>query len=879
MPGTSVGAYEVIGLVGTGGMGEVYKARDPRLNRLVALKILPDDLAADARRRERFRRESHAIAALSHPNIVTIYEADEIDGRLVIAMELLEGKTLAELIPRGGLPVDRHLKLAVQIADALGAAHERGIVHRDLKPRNVMVSDDGRVKVLDFGLAMLREAANDPATTHPTAPLWELTGEGRVVGTAAYMSPEQADGRPLDHRTDLFSFGIVLHEMAVGERPFQGDSIVSVLAAIVRDTPRPLTEINPRLPRELTRVVRRCLAKDREERYQSARDIGHDLTDLRQELRSGESGERAAVQADLKRRRVWMAAGVAMGVAAAALAGIAASRWRPAASTALRPVEARQLTFEPGVESLPSLSPDGRWVIYTHRREPKSDIFLQAVGGDRPINLTAESESGNGQAAFSWDGERIAFRSARQGGGLFVMGRTGDFVRRVIDEGYNPSWSPDDKSLAYGTIAVFEFPYSHIGGSTLWRVQIDSGERRQLVSTDAVQPAWSPNGWRIAYWGIDPVTRHRDIWTVPATGGPSVPVTRDRAVDAAPTWSRDGRSLVFASDRGGTLNLWRIAIDEKTGAVQGAPEAITVPVEHATRPTLSRDGERLAYTTVAWAGTVSVAPFDPKRGVLAGEEKRLLGGPHLWSGARVSPDGRRLLLGRTTIQHDLFLFDLQTSAVRRLTDIPGGVRCGEWSPDGSRIVFLDAQRGDRRLRFVHPDTGAVNDLEVPSTGLLACPVWSPDGGRVALQQGPEDPAAFVVSVGTRPENGGAVRLPPYPGAEFIPRAWSADGKMLAGTAADHLVLYEFDAKRYITFTGGPDVAWGGRIVWLPDNRRLLVQGEGAALLLIDSATKQHQTVWPAGPHSFRGLSLSPDGRQLFIARGPDEGDVWVATLR
>ena len=424
-----------------------------------------------------------------------------------------------------------------------------------------------------------------------------------------------------------------------------------------------------------------------------------------------------------------------------------------------------------------------------------------------------------------------------------------------------------------------KYPYWYVGGSTLWRVHVDSGERQQLVSVDAVQPAWSPKGLRIAYWGIDPVTRHRDIWTVAATGGPPVPVTRDLPVDAAPTWTPDGTALIFASDRGGTLNLWRIGIDEQTGAVRGAPEAMTVPIERATRPTLSRDGRRMAYSTFAGAGTVSVVPFDPQRGALAGDEKWLLGGPHLWFGARISPDGRRLLVSRTTTQLDFFLLELRTSSVRRLTNAPGGVRCGEWSPDGSRIVFLSAQRGDRQVRFLHPDTGTVQVVDVPSTGLLGCPVWSPDGGRLALQQGPEDPAALILRIGPEAEGREVVRLPPYPQGAFIPRAWSANGKILAGTSGPRLVLYGLDTQRYETIGDGLRFAAAALIVWLPDDRRLLAQGDRSAIYLIDSATRQHQTVLPAGAHLLRGLSLTTDGRQLFMSKGPEEGDVWVATLR
>ena len=254
-PGAVLGPYELRGLVGSGGMGEVYRAFDPRLNRDVALKIVPDDFAADTRRRERFRREAQAIAALNHPHIVTVHSAEDLDGHLVLVMELVDGRTLADVIPSGGLPLPRLLKIAVQIADGLGAAHDRGIIHRDLKPRNVMVTADGRVKVLDFGLAKLRDPQDGVVMGHETASLWELTGEGRIVGTAAYMSPEQAEGRPLDHRTDLFSLGILLYEMASGERPFRGESVVSVLSSILRDLPRPLAELNPRLPREFTRLT------------------------------------------------------------------------------------------------------------------------------------------------------------------------------------------------------------------------------------------------------------------------------------------------------------------------------------------------------------------------------------------------------------------------------------------------------------------------------------------------------------------------------------------------------------------------------------------------------------------------------------------------
>ncbi len=574
-------------------------------------------------------------------------------------------------------------------------------------------------------------------------------------------------------------------------------------------------------------------------------------------------------------------AGIAGGLLLAGAAGWAAGRFSgPTAVAAARPAESLQLTFEPGMESSPSISPDGRWVVYTRRADAKTDVFLQAVGGDRSINLTGESNSGNGHPAFSPDGERIAFRSSRQGGGLFVMGRTGDFVRRVSDAGYSPTWSPDGKRLAYSSMNVTDFPYAHVGGSTLWTVEIETGERRQLSTGDAVQPAWSPNGSRIAYWGVDAATRRRDIWTVATGGGAPVAVTGDVALDATPVWAPDGRHLYFASDRGGTINLWRVPIDESSGRVLGPAEPVTVPAGQAFWPTLSRDGRRLAYATTSWIGTVYALAFDPNAGAVAGAPSWLLGGPHHWSTVRVSPDGRRLLVVRWSQQQDFFMLASDGTGLRRLTDDPAGVRCPEWSPDGRRIVFLSAQRGDRVLRFLDPDTGGVERRnDVVSTGLLGCPVWSPDGNRLALQQGPEQAATLIVHASADAGREPLDRLPDHPGGAFVPRAWSANGQVLAGTVGNRIAIYNFDLRRYDTLADGPPVIAAARLQWLPDGKRLLAQGQRTNIYLVDAGSHRFTEAFSTAPDLVRTFSLTLDGRRLYISRGPEEGDVWVTTLR
>ena len=280
--GARIGPYQVLASLGAGGMGEVYRARDPRLKRDIALKVLSGSTAADPERRARFEIEAQSIAALNHPNIITIYSVEEADGVLFLTMEYVEGKPLSDLIVEGGLPLPQILNLTIPLADAVSAAHQRGITHRDLKPANVMVMADGRLKVLDFGLAKLANASpvDDGLTGLATA---ALTGEGRIVGTVAYMSPEQAEGKPIDHRTDIFSLGVMLYELATGERPFQGDTSISVLSSIIKDSPPAVTALRPSLPQDLSRIIHRCLVKDADHRYQTAKDLRNELEDLKRE--------------------------------------------------------------------------------------------------------------------------------------------------------------------------------------------------------------------------------------------------------------------------------------------------------------------------------------------------------------------------------------------------------------------------------------------------------------------------------------------------------------------------------------------------------------------------------------------------------------------
>src|SRR6185503_19356273 len=372
MIGTTLHHYRIVRPLGRGGIGEVYAAEDTKLNRTVALKLLSQITAAGPERLKRFQREAQAIAALNHPNVVTIYSVEDAGGVPFITMELIEGKPLNSMIPRRGMKTMALLALARPLADAVSAAHQRGVVHRDLKPSNIMVSDDGRLKVLDFGLAKLKlETIGDEGVgTANTATVEELTARHDVIGTTAYMSPEQAEGKAVDHRSDIFSVGILLYEMATGTRPFKGKSAISILSSIIKDVPADASEINPGVPPELERITRRCLAKDPARRYQSALDLRNDLEEL---------GDQPGVAMRVPtfvlsaRRMRWIVSLAAIGLVAVA----AATLWHEP-DVGRVPATFNKLTAQPGREWFPSLSPDGKWLVYGGENTGNLDVYLQS---------------------------------------------------------------------------------------------------------------------------------------------------------------------------------------------------------------------------------------------------------------------------------------------------------------------------------------------------------------------------------------------------------------------------------------------------------------------------------------------------------------------
>ena len=689
-----------------------------------------------------------------------------------------------------------------------------------------------------------------------------------MLGTVGYMSPEQVKGQPADARSDIFSLGAVLYEMLGGRRAFKRDTAAETMTAILKEDPPELSSGSGALPAGLERIVRHCLEKQPTERFQSARDLAFDL-----EAAFGSSGSGPAVTAAAASRLgAWWPLAAALALLAAGFTIGRLGRGAPA--TAPRPALFTQITDLPGLERQPSLSPDGRSLVYVSDALGNDDVYLLRIGGRKPVNLTEDSPADDFAPAFSPDGSQIAFRSERAGGGVFVMGATGESVRRVTDFGYDPAWSPDGKELVVATEPVRD-PMSRQDVSQLWAVRI-TGEGKRLISEgDGVGPKWSPNGRRIAYWGIRLPTWVRDLWTVAADGSGAktggLAITEDAFIDWGPEWSPDGRSIYFSSNRGGTMNLLRVPVDETTGRPLGPPEPVTTPAAWSGGLSFAKDGRRMAFGTRDLRADAWKVAFDMRAEEFVGRPVPVLRGQPLqeldWS-----PDGASLAFSRRGLPWEsLGMVRADGSGYAQLTDASFQHRGLRWSPDGQRILFA-SQRGAVYIWTMRADGSGLQQV---SAGETSGGVLSPDGRRIA--GGVRGGIALFDSSRNTPSEPGE-RLPvPDSQSFFNPWGWSPDGRSLLGGLQGlpgGLFLYSFDGRSVRKLDDSSEAA-----AWLPDSRRILFNKRGA-LILLDVVTGRRKQVMAPGTLPIEGawptFSVTRDGRFIAYLEARREGDIWLA---
>lgn len=766
MIGETIAHYRITSKLGEGGMGVVYRAIDTHLDRPVAIKILRAEALADPERKHRFILEAKSASALNHPNIITIHDINHAGDVDFIVMECVRGRPLDEVIGRRGLPLSEALKYAVQIADALAKAHSISLVHRDLKPANIMVSDDGLIKVLDFGLAKLLQpenndspAATQTATRAGTQTMDFLdpacTREGVIVGTAAYMSPEQAEGKKIDARSDIFSFGAVLYEMIAGRRAFQGDTGIQTLRAVLLEQPEPLTDVVEGCPPELDRVVFSCLQKDPARRLQHMSDVKNALLQLK------EDSDAARLPSPLPaspRPKVTLPRIIA--VTAVLLAAAVALAWwvfRPGRAVTHTPLITR-LTTGSGLTAYPALSPDGKLLAYASDRATDGDldIWIQQIAGGNPIRLTTKPAD-DIEPSFSPDSTRIVFRSEREGGGVYIVPTLGGVEQRIADLGRGPRFSPDGKWIAY-----WVGDQSYFGRRRMFVVPAAGGEPRQIQPGFffASHPIWSADSAHLLFRGIREMKQERvapqsDWWVTPLDGGEAVKTGAFKTLEssAVPAMERSqlagvwaveasdwiGDSIFFSAASGPAApngSLWRVAISSRF-QVEGPAQRLSYGTENALQP--SAAGARIAFASLMQNENIWSLPVNPNTAKVSGELRRLTNSAASDIIPTVSADGKRIAFAsnRTGALH-AWVKDLDTGVETAVAATPGSEIPWLFTPDGSRVVYCPFDvAGALPVQgcFITPVMGGASRTfckDCPSSGLQD---WFGDDSRFLYKRG------------------------------------------------------------------------------------------------------------------------------------------------
>jgi eukaryotic-like serine/threonine-protein kinase len=905
--GQRLGRYRIVERIVAGGMGVVYQAVDTDLDRTVAIKVLRPDAAGPEHHR-RLIQEAKTSSALNHPNIVTIYEIGKSGGVSFIAMEYVAGRNLEQIIRAKELRLAEALHYAIQIADALAVAHAAGITHRDIKPSNIMISGRGAVKVLDFGLAKLTRllAAGDQTISMLSGP---LTAMGTVVGTLAYMSPEQIEAKKVDGRCDIFSFGAVLYEMATGERAFGGHNAVSTLVAIAGREPRPICEFLPDSPAGLEQIVSGCLRKDPDQRFQRMEEVKAALEVLHHDSQVKAAPPVVTPRRFASRRLAFASIGLS--------AGLGVFIWltkTPAPRESWRPILTR-LTADKGISAYPTLSADGKLLAYASDRSPDGnlDIWVQQVGGSNPIRVTNDVAD-EYDPAFSPDGEQIAFRSDAGGGGIWLVPSLGGTPRMIARYGSRPLFSPDGTQILY---------WVGSGTGKVYVVDARNGQSREFQPEfeSARYPVWSPDGKWILFLGSktsgpgELTGQDSDWWVAPAARGPAVKCGAlagfRRAGMSAPFGERfispdvwtEHNQVVFSARLGGTTNVWRIAVSPGSHQVTGLPERLSLGTQlesHARFVTLPDQTSLLVFASLARSMDVWDLPVDSNRALVKGELERVTQDPSAAFSPSVSLDGKRLVYISTRSGNaNVWLKNLHTGKETAITASAPDKTSPSISQDGSAAAYVD---------IVNPRVAAIFSVSIDAEDRISPPrklcegcagglSWNSDGRSGLLGLYPPARAAMLdLATGQRTE---VLRHPKY---NVWQKTFSADGRWISFNMVIHPLRSNIyvarapatpalvPAEQWIPVTQGEE--WDDKPRWSADGNTLYFISQRDGFRCIWYVHLDPQTKQPFGDpaplyHLHRGrlsmtnleisaIEIGVARDKLVFALGELTGNIWMA---
>ena len=856
---TRLGPYEIVAPLGAGGMGEVFRARDTRLSREIALKILPESFAHDAARRARFKQEARAASALNHPNIVTVHDLGEEGEVSYIVTELVEGESLRALIERGPVPARRLIDIAAQIADGLAAAHAAGITHRDLKPENIMLTREGRVKILDFGLAKVAGPAPDQGTV--TVPLG--TDPGTVLGTVAYMSPEQARGAAVDSRSDQFSLGLILHEMATGKQTFRRPSIPETMTAIIKEDAPPL---DASLPAPLRWVVERLLEKDPEERYVATKDLAHDLRTMRDRLSEASSSVALppAPTAPARRRPLWP-----FGLAAACLAAGAALAivLIPASETDLSRYQFTPFAREETSEADPQWSPDGKIIAYRLQLHGVSQIFTKVVGAANAAQLTRASDDCL-RPFWSPDGLTVYYHSA---GGLWAVAASGGDPQLVMKSVARAAIHPDGKTFALA-----------VGGKLLLGPLGQGKQSEYARDPFPAQPRFrdfnfSSDGSQLAVSLATDSAREGELWILPVQAGTPRRVAQ-RAYSSV-SWFPDNRRLLLTRLLG--MKFSPVSLDTATGTER----TLWSSSDYLGPASVAADGKRIAFTTGAnlW-DLVEVSLQD-------GGVSPLVARGGLSMFPDWAPSGTHYLdatdeSGRIAIEDR----SVQEGFARELISMDSGniprsaVTMGEprWAPDGRRFVFGIGFGNDisGRQLWLSSAAGSRPFPIDPAADGSTAPCWSPDGEWIAYIR-TKDAKRQLVKIHSAATGSPIVLADSAPGIRSQTH-WSPAGDWILYPAADGLSLVSPDGKLRRVLTSRRFTAYGfsksgDRVIGVMRSRA--PERADWELISVDVKTGAEKRLaplhTPPNAGEVAGFSLHPDGKRFATAIARWNYDIWM----